>query len=138
MLPKRNWSQVLICSSCPFSCFMLCTRRSPPSHGIFSVVSLQQQHGPPPDAGVFGGQQVICEEQGKSQDRRPPVCFCCVCGNFGWFRRGIRTGLPCDSIGSVASRSKSCLLFVSPCLMPHCLVLTAFFKNVIKILCNAP
>jgi len=40
--------------------------------------------------------------------------------------------LPCDSIGSVASRSKSCLLFMSPCLMLRCLVLTAFFKSLLK------
>lgn len=111
-LPKRNWSGVLFMPVVPFltPCVQI---EVPASHGIFCAT--------------------------KSDDSRPLFHSCCVCGEF-WVvsQRNKHKAtahpplLPRDSIGSVASRSKSCLLFPSPHLMPPCLVVTAFFKNILE------
>lgn len=78
---------------------------------------------------------MICEEQGESKDSRVFFAPAACVGIWVVSQRNKPRAtahpppLPCDSAGSITSHSKSCL---SPWLMPRCLVLTAFFKNVLK------
>lgn len=110
--------------------------QDPPSRGISGAAAAETLF--PSRHRCVWGQQEICENEARVKIRG---CFLLLLRVWEFWvvsqrnKCGVTAHpplLPCDSIGSIASRSKSCLLFLALCLVLHCLVLAAFFKNVLK------
>lgn len=113
-----------------------CRMRSPLPTG--PSVQQQEKHNSHSSTNVSEGQQVNCKDRLGVKTQGLLLLLLCVWEFLVASQRNKVAAttrpllLPCDSIGSIASLSKSCLLFLSLCLMQHWLVLTAFFKNVLK------
>lgn len=115
----------------------ICAQRGPPL-SMGPSVQQQEKHSSPSNTSVSEGQQVNCKDRLGVKAQGLLLLLLCVWEFLVVSQRnkvGATTRpllLLCDSVGSVASLSKSSLLFLSICLMQHWLVLTAFFKNVLK------